>query len=151
MASGENVLFLNNDIRVRSNHASWTKYLIEACKATEGLVGPTMGQLDGNLNFVKEANSQLTGNLTYMGGWCLAASKEIWSQLGSDGPWGEDFPFYFNDTDLSFRARKHKLHLKHIDIPEVAHFGKVSAAQINIPKLYQEGRSVFLKKWAKNR
>jgi GT2 family glycosyltransferase len=152
IASGENVLFLNNDIRVRSNHTGWTKTIIEACKSIKGLVGPTMGQLDGNLNFVKEANDQLTGNLTYMGGWCVAARKEIWDQLDIDstGPWNEDFPFYFNDTDLSFRAsRKHKLHLKHISVPEVAHFGKVSAAQINIPKLYQEGRKVFLKNWSK--
>jgi len=151
VASGENVLFLNNDIRVRSNHATWTKRVIEACKATTGIVGPTMGQLDSNLNFVKEANSQLTGNLTYMGGWCIAASKEVWNKIDAGhGPWDEDFPFYFNDTDLSFRAsRKHKLHLKHIDVPEIAHFGKVSAAQVNIPKLYNEGRQVFLKKWSK--
>jgi GT2 family glycosyltransferase len=109
-----------------------------------------MGQLDNNLNFIKEANSQLVGNLTYMGGWCLAASKKVWSKVDTgSGPWNEDFPFYFNDTDLSFRARKHKMHLMHISIPEVAHFGKISAAQINIPKLYQEGRKVFLKNWSK--
>jgi len=50
---------------------------------------------------------------------------------------------------LSFRARQKQIALNVIAVPEVAHFGKVSAAQINIPKLYQEGRKVFLKKWSK--
>jgi len=151
IASGENVLFLNNDIRVRANHTGWTKAIIDACKAG-GIVGPTMGLLDKDLNFVKEANQQLTGNC-YLGGWCIAASKETWKRLdtGDNKVWNEDFPFYFNDTDLSFRARQKKVALTVIAVPEVAHFGKVSAAQINIPKLYQEGRNVFLKKWARGR
>lgn len=150
IASGERVLFLNNDIRVKSNHATWTRAIITACDSTSGLVGPTMGQLDNNLNFVKEANQQLTGNC-YLGGWCIAAKKEVWKKLdtGDDQVWHEDFPFYFNDTDLSFRARQKQVALTVIAVPEVAHFGKVSAAQINIPKLYQEGRKVFLKKWSK--
>lgn len=151
MALGENVLFLNNDIRVRSNHSGWTKPIIEACQSTNGLVGPTMGLLDNNLNFVKEANQQLTGN-SYLGGWCIAGSQESWRKLrvgDTDQIWNEEFPFYFNDTDLSFRARKNQVPLTVIALPDVVHFGKVSAQQINIPKLYQEGRNVFLKKWAR--
>lgn len=150
-ASGENILFLNNDIRVKSNHTGWTKAIIDACNTTNGLVGPTMGQLDNNLNFVREANQQLSGNC-YLGGWCIAGKKDVWSQLRvgeTDQIWNEDFPFYFNDTDMSFRARQKKIPLTVIAVPEIAHFGKVSAAQINIPKLYQEGRQVFLKKWSK--
>ena len=153
IASGENVLFLNNDIRVRSNHVSWTFVLNAACNPDNetdyGIVGPTMGQLDKGLNFVKEANEQLSGN-SYLGGWCIAASKKTWDKLDmGSGPWNEAFPFYFNDTDLSFRARQKKIPLTVISMPEIVHFGKVSAAQINIPKLYQEGRKVFLKNWSK--
>lgn len=149
ITNGEKVLFLNNDIRVKINHSTWTKTIIDACNSTNGLVGPTMGQLDKGLNFVKEANEQLSGN-SYLGGWCIAASKNNWDKLSEgDGPWNEAFPFYFNDTDLSFRARQKQIALNVIAVPEVAHFGKVSAAQINIPKLYQEGRKVFLKKWSK--
>jgi O-antigen biosynthesis protein len=152
LANGESILFLNNDIRVRSNHTGWTKAIIDTCNSTDGLVGPTMGLLDKNLNFVKEANQQLTGNC-YLGGWCIAAKKEVWNKFDlNDGGqvWNEEFPFYFNDTDLSFRARKNKIPLTVVSVPEITHFGKVSAAQINIPKLYQEGRSVFLKKWARS-
>lgn len=151
MAWGERVLFLNNDVRVKGNHNAWTQTIIDACDSTNGLVGPTMGQLDNQLNFVREANQQLTGH-SYLGGWCIAAKKSVWSQLDVDGTgqvWNEAFPFYFNDTDLSFRARKKSVPITHIDVPEIAHFGKVSAAQINIPKLYKEGRQVFLKHWSK--
>lgn len=144
LATGDYILFLNNDIRVRSNHATWTQQIIEACDSTNGLVGPTMGLLDKNLNFVKEASEQLTGN-SYLGGWCIAARKDVWEKVGF---WNEDFPFYFNDTDLSFRARQKKIPITVVKLADVTHFGKVSAQQINIPKLYQEGRAVFLKKWA---
>ena len=145
LAQGQYILFLNNDIRVRTNHSAWTKQLIEACDSTGGLVGPTMGLLDKNLNFVKEANEQLEGN-SYLGGWLIAARKDVWEKVGY---WNEEFPFYFNDTDLSFRARKQQIPITVVALADVAHFGKVSAAQINIPKLYQEGRNVFLKKWAR--
>jgi GT2 family glycosyltransferase len=149
MANGDNILFLNNDVKVRQNHTDWTKVITDACASTNGLVGPTMGQLDKDLNFVKEANEQLTGN-SYLGGWCIAAKKDVWKQLDVDGTdqiWNEEFPFYFNDTDLSFRARKKQIPLTVVSLPDIVHFGKISAAQINIPKLYKEGRQVFVKKW----
>ncbi len=151
LSQGERVLFLNNDIRIKGNHAGWTKTIIDACDSTNGLVGPTMGQLDGNLNFVREANQQLTGN-SYMGGWCVAARRDVWNQLlvnGTSQVWNEEFPMYFNDTDLSFRAKKKKIPLTVVPLPDALHFGKVSAAQINIHKLYTEGRAVFLKHWKK--
>jgi GT2 family glycosyltransferase len=151
IAQGDNILFLNNDIRVKSNHATWTQGLIEQCEYTGSLIGPTMGVLDSNLNFVKEANQQLIGN-SYLGGWCIAANRATWHELkiaGTDQIWNEEYPFYFNDTDLSFRARKKNIPLKVISLPEISHFGKVSAAQINVHKLYTEGRSVFMKHWGK--
>jgi GT2 family glycosyltransferase len=102
------------------------------------------------LNFVKEANAQLEGN-SYLGGWCLGAKRETWEKLriNENQIWNEEFPFYFNDTDLSFRARQKKVPITFVASPDIVHFGKVSAAQINIPKLYNEGRQVFLKKWGK--
>ena len=148
---GKHVIFLNNDIRVKSNHENWTQTLVDACDRTGGIVGPTMGLLDKNLNFVKEANQQLEGN-SYLGGWCIAATREAWEKLRigeTNQIWNEEFPFYFNDTDLSFRARRKGVPLTVITLPDVVHFGKISAAQINIPKLYNEGRKVFLRKWSK--
>lgn len=150
LSHGDYVCFLNNDIRIKSNHQNWTDALIAACDSTNGIVGPTMGQLDNKLNFVREANEQLSGN-SYLGGWCIAAKRETWEKVklpNTNQVWNEEFPFYFNDADLSFRARKLGIPLTVAKLPDVVHFGKVSAAQINIPKLYQEGRNVFLRKWA---
>lgn len=145
-ARGKNIMFLNNDIRVKSNHENWTQSVIDACANGE-IVGPTMGLLDMNLNFVKEANEQLEGN-SYLSGWCIAASRETWMKLSPEGrPWGEDFQFYYNDGDLSLRAKEKDIKQKVISVPDVIHFGRVSAAQINVQKLYNEGRKVFLEKW----
>ena len=151
MTTGDVVLFLNNDIRVRSNHDKWHNTLIDASYATNGVVGPTMGLLDKDLNFVKESNTQLTGN-SYLSGWCIAATKEVWKKIDMNGTgqvWNEDFPFYFNDTDMSFRCREKKISQTVIAVPDIVHFGKVSAAQVNIHKLYTDGRKVFLEKWGK--
>lgn len=152
-ASADVVLFMNNDIRVKTNHAKWTDVFIQGAELRwidAGLVGPTMGQLDSQLNFVKEANTKLAGN-SYVGGWCLAASKSILKRLevAPNQVWNEKYPMYFNDTDLSFRARKLGIPLYVVPLPDVVHFGKVSASQLNINKLYNEGRKVFLQDWGK--
>lgn len=156
VSKGPNVLFLNNDIRVKDQFDSWTKELIEC--ADEGLVGPTMGQLDARLNFVREANTLLPGN-SYMGGWCVAASKRIWEQLEVPREavhihdtyifqiFSEEFGIaYFEDTDLSFRAKQKGIKFKVVSIP-VTHFGKVTSKQLNTSKLYSEARAIFVKKW----
>lgn len=150
IAKADIVLFLNNDIRIRTNHASWTQAIINDPLVQTGLVGPTMGQLDNQLNFIREANEKLTGN-SYISGWCLASSKKVLKELevAPNQVWNEKYPMYFNDTDLSFRARKKSIPLNIISLPDVFHFGKISASQLNINKLYTEGRKVFLQDWSK--
>src|SRR5690606_471511 len=100
-------LFLNNDIRVQSVYTTRTVRLISSCD--KGLVGPTMGQINNkDFSFIKEDNKVL-GGLSYLSGWCLAGSKEIFNQLIPKehvGPFSEEFgKAYHEDTDLSFRAR----------------------------------------------
>jgi GT2 family glycosyltransferase len=164
LATAPNVLFLNNDIKVRSNHEDWTAPLIKW--SSQAIVGPTMGQLDDKLNFVQEANRPLPGK-SYMGGWCVAASKEIWEQLRikcdrdiiftdhfdpiAQAPqiFSEEFGLaYFEDTDLSFRARKLGIPFQIVEIP-VVHFGKQTSAQLNVHKFYSEARQIFIKKWGR--
>lgn len=148
LSNAPNVLFLNNDIRVKSDYTDWTKPLLEKCN--EGLVGPTMGQLDDNLNFVQEANKILDGK-SYMSGWCLAASKTIWNRLiisGNNQVFDEEFFCYFEDTDLSFRARELNISFHVVTIP-VVHFGKTSSKQLNVYSLYQNAKNIFTKKWKK--
>jgi GT2 family glycosyltransferase len=161
LSTAPNVLFLNNDIRVKSNHEDWTAPLLKMCPYA--LVGPTMGQLDNNLSFVQEANRFLPGK-SYMSGWCLASSKEIFGKLAlprhnslivtdawtpADGPqiFSEEFGLaYFEDTDLSFRARKQGIKMEVVDVP-VVHFGKQTSKQLNTYQLYSAARQIFIKKW----
>lgn len=155
LATAPNVLFLNNDIRVKDRKDTWTQELIKACP--NGLVGPTMGQLDNDLNFIQESNKVLPGK-SYMSGWCLAASKSVWSALHvsrgtSDNQipqiFSEEFGLaYFEDTDLSFRARKLNIPFQVVDIP-VVHFRKQTSKQLNTHLLYQNARKIFVKKWSK--
>jgi O-antigen biosynthesis protein len=159
LSTAPNILFLNNDIRVKSNKDTWTQPLIKMC--ANSLVGPTMGQLNNKLEFVQEANRFLPGK-SYMSGWCLASSREIWSKLwiprketvaetvNKSIPqiFSEEFGLaYFEDTDLSFRARKLGINMEVVEIP-VVHFGKQSSKQLNTAKLYNEARQIFVKKWS---
>lgn len=148
-AKADVVLFLNNDIKVKSNHDNWTEKIIEAC-SNDKIIGPTFGQLDANFNFIKEANQHLTGN-SYVSGWCIAANKKTWNKLSlsKNEVWNEKFPMYFNDADLAFRAKKLKINLEHIKLEDIVHFGKISSSQLNVNKLYNEGRNVFLKKYTR--
>jgi GT2 family glycosyltransferase len=147
LSTAPNVLFLNNDIRVKSNFTDWTNDIIKWCPY--GLVGPTMGQLDNQLNFVQEANKVLLGK-SYMSGWCLASSKENFNKLiinDYPGPFSEEFGIaYFEDTDLSFRSRKLEISNHIVSIP-VVHFGKQTSSQLNTRDLYLKARQVFIKKW----
>lgn len=158
LATAPNVLFLNNDIRVRERHSDWTSELIKHC--SHGLVGPTMGQLDSRLNFVQEANHVLSDN-SYMSGWCVASSKKIWEKLrardyivgggihiGNElGPFSEEFGLaFFEDTDVSFRARQLDIPMQVVSIP-VVHFKHVTSNQLNTSKLYKQAREIFIKKW----
>ncbi len=160
---GNNIMFLNNDIRVKSNHSDWTKSIMEAID-DNCLVGPTGGYVDSsnNFNFVYETNDP-NKKINYMSGWCLAASRVVWSKLhlprygtfpAAPYPhspptqiFSEEFGLaYFEDTDMGFRAKKLGIKFKLIEIP-VTHFGKVSSGQINTNALYSKAKQIFLKKW----
>jgi GT2 family glycosyltransferase len=147
VSSGKNVLFLNNDINILSNHNSWTNELIKNCD--EYVVGASMGLLDGNLNFVREANGQLSGN-SYISGWLIASSKTNWNKIATTNSkgnvWDERYPFYFNDGDLSLRIKKLDMQLKIISLP-IDHYKQISAKQLNVAKLYSEARKIFVNDW----
>lgn len=158
-SSGEKVMFLNNDIRVESDHSTWTQPIIEA--EDNNLIGPTGGLVDpaNNFQFVYETGDSAK-KINYMGGWCLTASRETWSKLhlpreqtATGMPlaqvFSEEFGLaYFEDTDVGFRAKRLGIGFKIIPIP-VIHFGKVSSGQINTYELYNKARKIFIQKWKK--
>ena len=104
----ENVMFLNNDIRLVEENSVWTEPLIQA--AQEGcLVGPTAGCLDDQFNFLCEATKLPTRGFGYLSGWNITASVPTWQRLildGDAGPFNTAFFAFFEDTDLSFRAKE---------------------------------------------
>jgi GT2 family glycosyltransferase len=152
LSSAPNILFLNNDIKVREKHENWTDELLKYCG--DHIVGPTMGQLDKDFNFVQEANRELTG-LSYMSGWCFCASKKLLLKLNIPRKEKDEmyqvfddnsFFCYYEDSDLSFRARKQHIPFKIVSIP-VIHFGKRSSRQLNVGELYNKSRLIFINKW----
>lgn len=148
LSDAENILFLNNDVRVKSNKENWTKEIIEKCSS--GLVGPTFGLLNKDLSFNKEVNQYIDNKYSYLSGWCLGSSKEIFDKLiikNYIGPFSEEFGIaYFEDTDLSFRAKIQNIKFQVVDIP-VVHFGKQTSSQLNTYNLYSAARKIFFKKW----
>jgi len=158
---GNNVLFLNNDIRVKSNYRLWTFDLISYAKKGY-IVGTQGGLLDDELNFVTEGMGLPQTNLWYMSGWCMCGSKETFDRLKlnhyrdfstgkmcngmSLGPWNELFFAYFEDDDLSFRAKKLGIKFKEVKIP-VHHFGRMTGRQLDLQKMYIESRELFRQEW----
>jgi GT2 family glycosyltransferase len=148
VAQGESILFLNNDIRVQKNYATWIEDLLKA--AEDGsLVGPTAGLLDGSLNFVKEMDKIEPGNC-YMSGWCLCAKKEVFDKLileGCGGPFSYEFGIaFFEDTDMAFRAKELNIPFKIVPVP-VVHFEHMTAKKIGLNNLYMHAKTIFVKKW----
>jgi GT2 family glycosyltransferase len=147
LSTAPNVLFLNNDIVIRDNKENWTNQIIQYCEQ-DFIVGPTMGELNPDLSFKREANEFINSKYSYMSGWCLGSSKTTFDKLKEnyDGPFSEEFGFYFEDTDLGFRAKRKNINFKIVNIP-VIHFGKQSSSQLNTGKLYTEAKKIFIKKW----
>jgi GT2 family glycosyltransferase len=147
----ENVMFLNNDIGVFDKFDSWTANLISA--AEQGfIIGPTAGCLADNFDFICESNKLPTSGYGYISGWNITASSNTWNKLIlSDelGPFrSNSFFAYFEDTDLSFRAKKLGIELKIESVP-VRHIGRVTGNIIGISKLYQKSRTTFIEIWGK--
>jgi GT2 family glycosyltransferase len=154
LSSGNVVMFLNNDIRVKSNHNNWTNIILDTLSENKNsLVGPTGGMVDpkNNFQFMYETGDEKK-KVNYMSGWCLSAYKDQFKKLiinRYEGPFSEEFGIaYFEDTDLSFRANRLGMEFKFVDIP-VIHFGKITSSQINTHKLYSEARKIFIEKWNK--
>lgn len=148
LATGNIVMFLNNDIRVKQNHNNWTDAIFKELN-DRNIVGPSGGKIDHNFQFLYETKDP-SKSINYMSGWCLSAYKETFNKLKVNdyGPFSEEFgKAYFEDTDLGFRASRQGIEFKLVDIP-VVHFGKITSTQINVPKLYNEARKIFIDKWS---
>lgn len=144
----QNVMFLNNDIKVVSDFETWTLPILEKTKLG-AIVGPTVGCLDESLNFVCEASKWPSKGFGYLSGWNITASVETWEKLvleGETGPWSTNFFAYFEDTDLSFRAMKAGLKFEIVGVP-VRHFGRATSKKLGLLTIYTQSKKTFLGLW----
>lgn len=157
---GKHVIFLNNDIRIKSNYFTWIDSIIESCEKGY-LVGLNGGLLTNDFDFIKETDRVYDDKMFYLSGWCLAGSRETFDKLILDhyvddvtreikdgkswGPWEERL-FYFNDFDLTIRAKKLSIPLQ-IQTAPVVHFGKATTKKMNIQKLYLDSKKVCKEIW----
>ncbi len=145
-AAKENIMFLNNDVRVKQMHNMWTTEII--ANASKAIVGPTMGLIDDSFAFIKEENVLINKRLSYMSGWCITASKEIWQKVEfAPGKlfWTDTFA-YFEDTYLSFVAKEKQIPFKVVKVPLI-HFGKQTSSLIGIQELYLSAKEKFTNVW----
>jgi len=144
-ASSENLMTINNDIKVSSNFENWTDEIVQFCK--DGFVGPTVGYLDQKFNFIKESSKIESYPYQYMSGWCLSSSRDNWNRIKENNQFfDERFFAYFEDTDLGFRIKQKEIPFIIKEIP-VIHFGKQTSKQLNTYKLYLESKTKFEEKW----
>ena len=146
---GKYVMFLNNDIRVRDQKDCWTEAILKEAEEG-GLVGPTAGMLDSKFNFVCESMKLPTRGFPYISGWNLTAKRQVLIDLQLKeyrGPFTEEFTTYFEDTDLSLRAREMNIPLKVVSSVPVHHFGKVTSKKLDTLKLYLPAKEKFIEKW----
>lgn len=149
LSIGTNVLFLNNDIYVKSSYRTWTQNIIR--QTTKGyLVAAQAGLLNNEFNFVKEGKDiDLNNPLSYLSGWCLGGSRKRFDELklkNQKGPWNERYFLYFEDDDLSWRARQNNIKMKLVNVP-VHHFGRMTGRLLNMQKYFIESREKFITDW----
>jgi GT2 family glycosyltransferase len=161
LASSNNVLFLNNDIRITKKVDWWSEPL--ALIESGSIVGTQTGLLDDDFNFVREGKDNLSNTLTYLSGWWLMGSKKtldklkskkIWSEKDqcikvgtyADGPFPEELFNYFEDCWLSWEARRQGISLIRIDVP-FFHFGRQTGKKMNMSEMYQASKLKFKKFW----
>ncbi len=110
VATGEIVIFLNNDIKAPSG---WLDAVRRDVKQ-DSLCGPSL-QI-----------RQIAGrDIPYIEGWCIAACREVWEALGG---WNEkDFTgSYWEDNELCFRAIIKGYKLREVNWP-IWHFGNYTS------------------------
>lgn len=159
---GKNILFLNNDVRIRGDFETWPEELIRLSR--EGyLVGANGGILDINFNFVRETQGLVESDHFYLSGWCLAASRETFDKLVLNhyrhdvtdvitdgrawGPWNEKFFAYFEDGDLSWRAKDLGIPFDIVEV-QAHHFGRVTGRQLGLHEMYKTSQATFKEIWA---
>lgn len=145
---GENICFLNNDIRITKNKDNWTDLIFDEIEKNDHcIIGPYGGYIDNNFNFKYETYDK-NKKINYIGGCCLIGSRNTFKTIkenNNDEVFSTDFKFYFEDTYLSTIAARNNIKLKLVELP-VYHIGQGSTDKRKMNETYIKSREVFIRK-----
>lgn len=142
---GEYVLFLNNDIRVKDD--GWLDMLIEQCD-DDCIVGAQAGMIDRNYDFIKEGYFDPMQKGAYLSGWCMLAKRSTWERLKiNEQIWNKIYFLYFEDDDLSWRAKQIGIKLKVIKDLPLVHFSRTTGRKYNMFHFFHKSKRIFKKTW----
>ncbi|WOD06197.1 glycosyltransferase family 2 protein [Marinomonas sp. GJ51-6] len=168
IASGDYVIFLNNDTEVSS---FWLDELIDKMKAddTIGMTGSKLLNLDGTLqeaggivwesgepwNVGRDVNPltpeyNYAREVDYLTGAAMCIRKDIWEKVGQFSE--ELVPCYYEDTDLAFKVRAAGYKTVYVPHSVVVHFeGQSHGTDVTTGlKRYQViNEHTFRQKWFK--
>ena len=115
-STGDIVVFLNNDV---SGPTGWLE-MLRSQVTNRGLYGPSFDQ-----RAVQLPNGRPLW-VPYLEGWCVAATRAVWVDLGG---WdAEAYPnAYWEDVDLSFRARLQGYTLNYCPAWDLRHPGNTTS------------------------
>ena len=151
----DSVLFLNNDTRCPPETVRAMRAALEA-DPTVGLVGCDMeGAGGGDSAPAGYRIGRIFGYPRpcrpgeapdYLQGSCLLMPRDV---LEATGGFDEDYWFYFEDADLSFRVRRLGRRLVVAPGVRIFHYGSATMALDNVRKIewFRAGHRIFLRKW----
>lgn len=108
LTTGDVVMFLNSDVKAEPG---WLAAV--AGSVPHGyLVGPSLH------------THRVAGQpLLYVEGWCIAARRETWEQVG---PWSEEYSDYWTDNEICLRATRNGVGLRQVRWP-ISHLSNYTA------------------------
>ncbi|NQV49887.1 MAG: glycosyltransferase [Candidatus Marinimicrobia bacterium] len=165
-ASGEFILFLNNDTEVKP---SWMKAVVDLMKERPdcGAVGSKLIYADGVLQEAggiifsdgdgwnvgrgmdpRDPRFNYVRDVDYCSGAALTIRTHLWNEIGGfDQRYA---PAYYEDTDLCFEVRKHGYKVFYHPLSEVIHYeGKTAGTDIDsgFKRFQAINRVKFMEKW----
>jgi GT2 family glycosyltransferase len=133
-ASGDAVLFLNNDIQL-DGAGEW-------CAALKAVMRP--GVLVG-ARLRDDYHTTVDGELVpYLDGWCIGGMRDDLIELGG---WDEGYaePSYYGDNDLCVRATAAGFDLVQIKLP-LFHLESVTARPLRLNEVMQANRARYVQR-----
>lgn len=146
LASGEYVLFLNNDTEIKKD--DWEVPFFKGIEDAD-IIGPTMRKLIADHNdfsFVYAGDGHDLDPFCYIEGWCIFGKRIVFDSLGG---MDEQFsPAYSEDADLSFKAVQAGFKIKKISDVPIVHFGqKTSSTMSEMYGVTVKNRRKLYSKW----